>query len=370
MHIAIHCAELDATRIDGTRVYLSEILKRFGALAPEERFYLFHRDEFNQELAPSACANYEERRVSGWFHWTQLRFAPVIRALQPDVVWMPIQMVPLGIPKSTRVVVTVHDLAFEYYPETFPWADRWRHKLYLRYALRRADHVIAITESTKRDILRLVPTRDPETITVVYHGFDASRFTPIANSHDAEVLKKYNLESGSYVLYVGALQPRKNLVRLLQAFALAKREIPDMKLVLVGARAWAWQSIEVAIDHHLFREDIIVTGAVSAEDLPSWYRGARVFVYPSLYEGFGMPLLEAFASGVPVLTTNNSSLPEVGGDAPRYADAKDVEAMAKELVILWRDEAIRKDHIERGLQRAKDFSWDRSADETLAVLHG
>ena len=370
MDIAIHCAELDAARVDGTRVYLSEVLKRLGALAPEVRFHLFHRGEWNPELAPPHFPNYIEHVLPEGRHWTQTRFTRAIRALRPEVVWMPIQTVPFGLPKSTKVVVTAHDLAFEVYPETFPWQDRWRHRLFSRFALWRADRVIAITEATKRDIGRLMPGVDVQKISVVHHGFDGRRFAPGLNENDRIVLERFQLEPNSYILYVGALQPRKNLVRLLEAFALAKREVPEMKLALVGARAWLWESIERAARQHDFHEDIILTGAVNAEDLPSWYRGARVFVYPSLYEGFGIPLLEAFASGVPVLTANNSSLSEVGGEAPRYASATDVPEIARQLVTLWRDEAVRRRCIERGLLRAQDFSWDRCAAETLAVLRG
>ena len=366
MNIAIHAAELDQTRIDGTRVYLREMLRRFGIIATEHEFHLFHQRDFFSPLAPPRFDVYRDRVLPGRFHWTQTRFAPAVRALCPDRLWMPIQMLPFGILRSTEVVVTIHDLAFKYYPETFPWRDRVRHEWYTDRAVARADRLIAITESTKRDLLRFYPNTREDRIRVIHHGFDQGSFVPESQANDVSVLGRFGVESQGYILFVGAMQPRKNITTLIKAFALAKRSVPEMRLVLGGACAWLWEDIDRAVAASRYRSDIIITGAVSGDDLPSLYRGARVFVYPSLYEGFGIPILEAEASGVPVIAADNSSLSEVGGsDSALYFPALDAESCAAQMVRIWEDRKLADRLRSAGLENIRRFSWDATARETL-----
>ncbi|MEI8096983.1 MAG: glycosyltransferase family 1 protein, partial [Candidatus Moraniibacteriota bacterium] len=184
----------------------------------------------------------------------------------------------------------------------------------------------------------------------------------------SEKLKNYNLQPTSYALYVGALQPRKNLVRLIEAFNVAKQTIPEMKLVLAGEKAWLPDEIFEAREKSPYKEDIIMTGAVSFENLRALYQGARLFVFPSLYEGFGLPILEAFSSHVPVLTANNSSLLEVGGEAALYCDAVSVEDVTKKLGQLWSDESLQKELVQKGHEQLKKFSWDNCTKETLEYI--
>ena len=371
MNIALHCAELDQTRIDGTRIYLREMLQRFGVIGSEHKYFLYHRGAYFPPLTPPVLDVYHERVLSGNFHWTQTRFAPAIWRSRPDRLWMPIQMVPFGIPHGMEVIVTIHDLAFKYYPETFLWRDRLKHDWYTDRAVARADRLIAITEATKRDLLRFYPMFAEEKIRVIHHGFDGGNFVPEAGDGDTVVLRKHDLRPRSYVLSVGALQPRKNIATLLAAFTLAKRTVPEMKLVLGGARAWLWEGIERAVAEHPYRSDVVLTGAVPAEDLPGLYRGARVFVYPSLYEGFGIPILEAQACSVPVITADNSSLPEVGGvESALYFPARDTAALADALVRVWQDQALADRLHVAGLVNVKRFSWDTTARETLRWIIG
>ncbi len=379
MNIAIQAADLDVKRIDGTRVYLLELLKRFGRLALETSFELYHRRTFNPELTPPDFPNYSVHTVSSPAFWMQTRFPLELFRTKPDKVFFPVQAAPFVMPQGVEVIATIHDLAFRHFPETFPLRDRLKLNLLLDQAVARADKLIAVSESTKKDLLHFYPHLDPKKIRVIYHGFNAGLFgNKISEADLSQRLGSYQLKPKSYFLYVGALQPRKNLVRLIGAFGemrktrsldrLGMTKGNEIKLVLVGEEAWLSKPILAAVEQSEFRSDIILTGKVPFKDLPALYQGARVFAFPSLFEGFGIPILEAFASGVPVLAANNSSLPEVAGDAALFCNAEDVSDIANNLSRLWNDESLRQALIGKGETRLKYFSWEKCAKETLEYI--
>jgi glycosyltransferase involved in cell wall biosynthesis len=369
MHIMIQAADLDAARVDGTRVYLSELLKRFGPLSPEDHFTICHKHAFNPELAPTMYPNYEELVAPGKGMWMQTVFAKELFRLRPKKVFIPLQAVPIATPSDVEIIATVHDLAFRHFPGTFPTGARAKLNLLLGLMARKASKIIAVSESTKLDLIKYFPNIPNSRIRVIHHGVNADFYSRVvADTEMAQVLSEHGLERESYVLYVGAIQPRKNLIRLVAAFEAAKRRHPEMKLVIVGEKAWLSDNIIDYMDRSPFSSDIIRTGKVPFSELPAWYQGARVFAFPSLYEGFGLPLLEAFAAGTPVLSGSISSLPEVGGDAALYVDPHIDGDIAKKLLMLWEDEELRNLLRERGRERVKLFSWDRCAEETLAFI--
>ncbi len=374
MNIAIQVADLDAKRIDGTRVYLSQLLRRFGTLDPNRQWHLYHRSVFNPELAPPQLPNYTVHTVSAPAYWTQTRFAWELWKLRPEKLWMPVQALPFFLPKGIETTVTIHDLAFKYFPEHFPKKDQRRLHLFADFAVKHADKLIAVSESTKRDIIKWYPDVDASKIKVIYHGFECQstvnnqQSTINSQQITDAVLIKYSLEAKKYLLYVGAIQPRKNIATLLQAFAAERAHHIDMKLVLAGEKAWLWKETMEAIERHPFREDIIVTGTIPFSDISALYASAKMFIFPSLYEGFGIPVLEAMAAGVPVICADNSSLPEVGADAALYFEALDVAKLAEHIELLWTDEALCKEWIDRGYENIKRFSWDKCARETMEYI--
>lgn len=371
MRIAVQASDLDQERIDGTRVYLKELLKRFGVLDTSTDFNLYHRGEFNPALAPPEFANYQVKRCPFPFAWMQTRFVWEMLRAKPEKLFLPIQAAPFFVPRSTEVTATIHDLAFKRYPETFPRKDLWKLNFLLAVAVRRAEKLIAVSQSTKDDLLEFFPHLDPERIRVIHHGFDGEFFgVRLSQEEISQKLKSYKLQATSYVLYVGALQPRKNLIRLIEAFNIAKESMPEMKLVLAGETAWLAEDILEARENSPYKEDIILTGRVTFEVLRVLYQGARFFVFPSLYEGFGLPILEAFASGVPVLTASNSSLREVAGRAAIYANALSVHDIAEKLERLWSEAELRAELVTRGEEQLKKFSWDQCAQETLEYIQG
>ena len=267
--------------------------------------------------------------------------------------------------RKARKVITIHDLAFMLYPETTDEKIYRHHMKWVPYSAHEADHIIAVSEHTKQDIMKLLGVSESK-ISVVYSAADA-RFQPQSKENIASARQKYRLPE-RYVLYVGTLEPRKNIPVLLEAFALAKRKdrFPE-KLVIVGAKGWKYHPIFETVRKSRLQEDVIFTEYVNEEDLPAIYGGASLFAFPSLYEGFGLPVLEAMQAGVPVLASDISSIPEVAGDAAVLISPHSVEGWSENISQILQDEELRLQLKNKGLERSRRFSWRRVAEETIEV---
>jgi len=236
-------------------------------------------------------------------------------------------------------------------------------------SIKKSDKIIAVSQSTKNDILKFYPEVKEEKIHVIYHGFDSELFQKeISEEKIKKILNNYKLKTKNYILYVGAIQPRKNLEVLIEDFNLLKKGNPEIKLVLAGGKAWMWENIFEKAEKSPYSKDIIITGTVPFEDITILYRNASLFVFPSLYEGFGIPVLEAFASGIPVICSRNSSLPEVGGEAVLYFDAEKPGDLTEKIKDVLENGDLRNDLINRESEQVKKFSWDKCAEETLNYI--
>jgi len=369
MRIAVHASELDVDRIDGTRVYISEMLRRFSDKARDDLFLIYHQKNFNQSIAPPKKENYHIKRLAHVLLWTQTRFAYDVLKEKPDVVWMPLHNLPFIRSAQTRFIVTIHDLAFKIFPYTFPKKDVKKLNFLTNYAVKNASHIIAVSKATKRDLLQFYPELTKEKVTVIHHGFDAARWQKKEDEYMVrEALKKYGVISEKYLIHVGAIQPRKNIKILIDAFSKIKTKHSDMKLLLVGGNGWLWKEIQEYAQKNQYTQDIIFTGNIPFTDVVTLVRSARVFVFPSLYEGFGLPGLEALAAGTPVVAARNSSIPEILGNAAMYFDAYSSDECAKCVIEMMSDEVMRDELISIGLNRVEKFSWDITAKKTLQVL--
>lgn len=261
-----------------------------------------------------------------------------------------------------RRVVTVHDLGFVHFPETLT-AESRRYYGQIRRAVGDADRVIAVSRCTRDDLLRLVGA-DPERIEVVLEAADPS-FGPVPAEQAGDVAWRLGLER-PYVLFVGSFEPRKNLVVLLEAFASLRRDL-DVQLALVGRRGWLCEPIFRRLAELRLGAHVVVHEQPRRSELPALYSAAAVLAYPSLYEGFGLPPLEAMACGCPVVASDRASLPEVVGEAGLLVPADDVAALTGALARVLTEPALRAELIRRGFERAGQFSWDTAARETLAV---
>ena len=265
-------------------------------------------------------------------------------------------------------VVTIHDLTTLLFPEHHTANTCEMQALVRRFAQEKADTVIAVSEATKRDILANLEIPN-ERVRVVHNGV-GSAFHPIENRESlTRVLTPLGLSPGGYILHVGTIEPRKNLVRLVDAYYQARQAIPPPapKLALAGSKGWQFREVFKRVEELMLWEEVVFLGMVPTDILPALYSGAALFAYPSLYEGFGLPPLEAMACGTPVVASNTSSLPEIVGDAGVLIDPTDAGALADALTSLLNDAERRADLSTRGLARAKLFSWRRTAAEMLKI---
>jgi glycosyltransferase involved in cell wall biosynthesis len=261
---------------------------------------------------------------------------------------------------STPFVVTVHDLSFLLFPEGFRGGNR----IYLRtltgLSVRRARRVIAVSESTRQDLVRLYGLA-PHRVDVVHNGMDAA-FRPLP-AGEVEAFRSRKGLPERFLLFVGTLEPRKNIVRLVEAYA--QLPMPRIPLMLVGGKGWFYEEISVRVEELDLADEVRFVGYIPAEELPWWYNAAEALAYPSLYEGFGLPALEAMACGTPVVTSRTSSLPEVVGEAGMLVEPTDVAALAGALQHVLEDGELREQMRTAGLAQAASFSWQRTARETV-----
>jgi len=271
------------------------------------------------------------------------------------------------------------DLSYIHYPEMFKKNDLYQLKHWTSYSVKNASKVIAISESTKNDIIKnykqslradaLKVAR--ENVVVVYPGIKvkSQKLKVKSTMQNISLLKeKYGIE-GQFILFVGTLQPRKNIVRLIDAFSRLKR-ITNLQLVIVGKKGWLYQDILAAPKKFEIEDRVKFLDFVPDEDLSAFYQNAICFILPSLYEGFGLPVLEAMKYGCPVLASNVSSLPEAGGDAALYFDPLNVDDIAQKIEQVLKDNTLRRKMKEKGFEQAKKFSWEKAAEKTLEVLRG
>jgi len=365
MRIGIDASRATAARRTGTENYSLHLIRALLALDAGHEFQLYFKQPPRPDLFPESVA----RRVMPFPRlWTHLRLSWEMMGRAPDVLFVPSHVLPLVHPR--RSVVTVHDLGYLYYPETHTLFQNLYLRWSTRFNARAAARVLADSEATRQDLVRYYGT-PPEKITVVYPGRDES-LAPVSDPDTlAGVRARYDL-TGPYLLYVGTLHPRKNLVRLVQAFAAllgSDAELPaDLLLVLAGQKGWLCGDILAQVRKLGLTERVILTGYVPDADLPALLSGAQAFVFPSLYEGFGLPLLEAMACGTPVVCSNAASLPEVAGEAALTVDPLDTEALVEALARVLTDAALRRALVERGWQQIGNFSWSRCARQTLQVL--
>ncbi len=269
---------------------------------------------------------------------------------------MPLHRVP--------TVLTVHDLIFKLFPRYHKRLNYWFLNAAMPLFVRRADVIIAISQATRRDLMTHYGT-PPEKITVVYEAA-APCFRPPAPEAVVTVRARYGLPE-RFLLTVGTIEPRKNLSRLLEALVRLRQRYPDLHLVVVGSRGWLYQGFFQRIVELALQDVVHLPGYVPDADLPAVYGAAMLMVMPSLYEGFGLPVLEAMACGAPVVCSRAASLPEIGGEAARYFDPTDVEDMTQTLDQVLADAELRAAMATAGLEQAAQFSWDRVARETVAV---
>jgi glycosyltransferase involved in cell wall biosynthesis len=382
MHIGLNAQLLSLTetyRGAGINWYIRNLLTHLPRVDHDNRYTAFIGDgRFTPSTSPSSCSGGTSGHRSPGLALKLSRLPtsrPVVRIFWEQVV-QPFALQKEGVDLLHALafvtpllspcpsVVTIYDLSFLLYPESFKRAKRFYLGLFTRLSARRARRIIAISESTKRDVVRLLGV-SPDKVEVVYCGI-VEAFRPLAEDQVAAFRSERGLPE-RFILFVGTIEPRKNVTRLIEALADLRFAICDLRLVIGGAKGWFYQDVFARVEELGLEGQVVFPGYIPVSELPLWYNAAELFVYPSLYEGFGLPPLEAMACGTPVVAANTSSLPEVVGEAGLTVDPLDVEGLAEAMRRALGDGALRQEMRERGLERAKGFSWTKTAQETVQV---
>lgn len=298
--------------------------------------------------------------------WEQTALPWSARRMRADLLHAMAFVGPLASP--CPLVVTVYDLTPVLFPDAFNRVNRTYLTTMIGVSARRAQRVIAISQSTKRDLVRLMGV-PAERVDVVYPGLEPG-IAPVTDAAALAAFRERHHLPEHFVLFVGTLEPRKNVANLVRAYGLLRqRGVRTHALVLAGSKGWRYESVFAGIDKSGAAESIIMPGYVPRDELSMWYSAADAFIYPSLYEGFGLPVLEAMACGAPTITSNVSSLPEVAGDACLLVEPEDVDDIADALQRVLTDAGLRRDMAQRGMAQAATFTRDKMARATLSVYN-
>lgn len=366
MEIAIIIDFVDDAKGSGIATYASNLAKNLARLDCTNSYVLVHSQ------IGDIAKNTESLIIPRYrfpFGKEIRKFLLMPRALNGrrlDIVHETYHFGPFLLRSKYKKIVTVHDIVPLLFRDVHGVRSILRHKLGLHVIANRVDKIITVSNSTKRDLVEHLNISERK-IAVVYEAAD-ERYSPISKDIVEAVKKKYNIH-WPFILFVGTLEPRKNIPMLIKAFYKMKNMSIGCKfrLVIAGKKGWKYEGIFNTVDKLNLQKDVLFTGYIPEEDMPALYNAATLFVYPSLYEGFGLPPLEAMACGTPVITSNTSSLPEVVGDAGIMIDPYDVDALAKAMYDMLTNDGLRENFVREGLKRARMFSWEKCAIETLKV---
>ena len=345
-----------------------ETLRRMVVAHPDVEFYfVFDREPdpkfiFAENVKPVVLLP-QARHPFLYIWYFELSLTRFLRQLKPDLFFSPDGYMSLR--TETPSVIQFHDLNFEHFPKDMPKIHLWHYKRYFPRYAKKAKRIVTVSKFSKQDIVSCYHV-SPEKIDVAYNGVNEF-FAPISEAEKAEIRNCYT-DGNPYFMFVGSLHPRKNLARLFTAFDLFKSQTPsDVKLLIVGEKRWWSEPIQQAYEKMRFQGDVIFAGRLSAEDLHKVTASALASVYVSYFEGFGIPILEAFKCDTPVITSNVTSMPEVAKDAALlvdpFSEASIAEAMTEML-----DETKRAELIEKGRERREAFSWDKAAEDIWNCL--
>lgn len=357
--IGIDASRSNTKQKTGTEYYSYELIKNIVKF-DEYNFRLYSKEPITYLEKRS---NVENKAMSFPRLWSQIRLSAEIYQNPPAVLFEPAHTIPLYHGKKT--IVTLHDLGFKYFPELYTPLERMYHNYCMNFSVRHATKIIAISNATRDDLVKLYGAKKDK-ISVIYHGFDKERFFP-AKSQPSDEIKALQ----PYIFFIGRIEAKKNIKNLVKAFGRLRQDSTiKQKLVLAGRPGYQYEEIKKEIDSlpREIRKDVIELGYVYDEQVGELTRHASLFAFPSRFEGFGMPLIETMACGVPIVASNTTSIPEILSDAGLMSDPDDIEELAKNMGIVIKNQNIRNDLIKKGLKRSSEFSWEKCARETLSVI--
>jgi len=369
VRVAIDARVVSSGR-SGIGEYTYQLLRHFPVIDNDLDYVLFlKRFSVEEKRIKELSSSFNIEKVSScgggkFFNFIKTHGELPVRLLflKPELFHSPGPIAPLI--KTCRTVLTIHDLSFLKLHGIFDKFQNCYYKNFVPYIAKKADRIITVSNNAAMDISELLHIPE-EKIRVIYNGVD-ERFSPERSPEREHNLKKRSGLS-EYILFLGVLEPRKNVTRLIRAYSRLSPELSHYKLVIAGGHGWLYDEIYSLVKERSLQNRVIFTGRISDEDLPDLYRGASLFVYPSLMEGFGIPPLEAMACGIPVIASNTSSFPEVLSDAAVLINPLNEEEITSAMTDILTDKNLCNTLIDKGLKRASLFSWKESARRTLEL---
>jgi glycosyltransferase involved in cell wall biosynthesis len=376
MHIGINAQLLSFSqnyRNGGVSRYIRFLLKELARQPGKHEYTVFvNGQEIIEKLSAQhpqityVPASWSESQPAARVAWEQVTLPTLLRQKHIDVLHSPVNVLPVFLPRSCAGVVTLHDLAFIRLPNVVTPSKRLYHQMFTVRSIRQATMVIAVSESTKEDAVELMGV-PAERIQAVYPCIDA-RFSIVSEHEELQAFREKQGLTDGYILYLGTLEPRKNITTLIEAYArLRKTHAVREKLVLAGGKGWLYDAIFAQVEQLGLSSEVLFAGFVADSEQALWYGSASAFVYPSLYEGFGIPVAEALACGVPVVTSNVSSLPEAGAGVAICIDPQSVEDMVTAIHKALTDQTFRQKCSTMAPEVVQKFSAQRMAEQTIQV---
>lgn len=381
MRIAVNAIFLQKGKLEGYGWFVKEVFSRLARRFPEHEFlFVFDRPFDPDFLFEKNCTGIvvkpAARQVLAFKIWYDFTAARQVKKWKADVWVQPYGFCSLT--SKLPQLLMVHDISFKHFPKQVSWHQRLYYQWGTPRFLKIAKEILTVSEFSKQDILEhySLPaenhtakgTNKLANKISVAHGAARPIFQTIHWS-DKDATKGSYADGREYFLFIGGIHPRKNLMNLLKAFSLFKKwQKSNMKLLVAGRLAWQYEDLVEKLKTYKYREDVVMLDYVSDEQLAKLTASAYALVYPSLFEGFGLPILEAMQAGTPVICSNTSSMPETAGDAALYADPNDPDAIAKQMLALYKDESLRNTQIEKGIQHAAQFNWDKTADQVWNAI--
>ena len=410
MKIAIDALRINVSKKTGTEHYSFEIIKNLLLIdsSKKNQYILYSRKPILKLLSEFSGNCFINKIISLPRLWTQIGLAWKMLKDKPDVLFIPAHTVPWIHPKKT--VAVIHGLEYEYFPDAYSFFEKFHLRFTTKLALKWAKKIIVPSQSTKNDLIKFYRA-NPKQIEVIYHGFAEEKYriekekcktekekchpelvsgsipefvqkksySHFCEKENDRFRNKFGMTDSPYILFIGRLEKRKNLVSLIQSFEKLHEStanayelsanINNIKLVLAGKKGFGFKEIKNAVENSPYKNDIVLKDYVSEKEKKDLLKNADVFAFISLYEGFGFPILEAMKAGVPVVTSNNSSLLEIAGDAALLINPQNTEEIAEAIYKILNNNSLRKSLIEKGKENVKRFDWQNCAEKTLEVLN-
>lgn len=369
MRIAVNTRFLLKNRLEGYGYYIHQLMQRITKAHPEHEFlflfdrpydasFIYEKNVTAKVLGPQA------RHFLAFKFWYDIQLTLAAKKFKANIILSLDGFCSL----TTKVpqILAVHDLAYIHYPHFLPSMHLWFYKVYQKKFLQKAAQIVTVSKYSKQDIVQQYKIEEQK----IYIISNAARtqFVPI-NFEEKEYAKRHYAQGCEYFLFVGGIHPRKNLMQLLKAFSIfKKRQLSSMKLVVAGKLAWKYQDILEKLKTYKYKEEVILLDYIPEKELAKVTAAAYALIYPSYFEGFGVPIIEAMQCGVPVACSNSSSMPEVAADAALYFNPNNEAEIAEQMMLLYKNEQLRSNLIEKGLEQAAKFNWNQSAKQLWQLI--